>query len=783
MTLEIALVLAVFGGALVLFVTGWVRMDVTALLVLSTLAVTGLVTPSEAVAGFSNSAVITIWAMYILGEGLTRAGIADLAGRGLMPMVGRSESRAVAALMIPTAFLSAFMNNIGVAVLMLPVAVAMARRTGIGAARLLMPLAAATHLGGMTTLIGTSPNLIVDTTLREAGLEPLGVFDFAPLGGVVTFVGIAFVALVGRRLLPRTSPLEESRRGLDLRSQYKLAERIFALRVPKDSALAGKRLSESGLTSAAGLIAIALTREGRTEPLPDHGRELRAGDLLLVQGRLERFDALRRWSRLVIERETPMLQGLLAQRFPLRELRVAPGSSLIGQSLRRSGFRQKFGCIVLGVLRDGELRRTRLAECELAAGDRLLVQCGEDSLEALSRASELDGVAEVGARELAQTWQLAERLFAVRVPTDAGLTGVTLAESRLADTFDFRLLAISRGGELLAMPGPAFEIQDGDLLLVQGRSEDLDLLRGLQQLEIVRDATPYLGVFEQGELELVEAVLHPHSKLAGRSIGELNLRKGRRIELAAVWRAGHPHRSGLGSMLLEHGDALLFIGPREQLATLSDNPDLIVLNPIHAPAIQLRKAPLAGGILVAMVVVVLAGLLPVSIAAITAATAMVVTGCLTMEQAHRAIEWRAIFLIAGMLPLGVALETSGAARLLAEGIVLGLGVHGPLVVMMALYAATAAATMVVPNSALIVLVAPIALTVARDLDASPHAFLIAVACATAASFASPVSHAANLLVMGPGGYRFSDYLKLGLPLTLIVMLVVALVLPSLWPLA
>ena len=254
------------------------------------------------------------------------------------------------------------------------------------------------------------------------------------------------------------------------------------------------------------------------------------------------------------------------------------------------------------------------------------------------------------------------------------------------------------------------------------------------------------------------------------------------MQAAAIWRDGKPHRSALNTMQLKHGDALLIIGPKHKLAGLNRDQNLIVLTPVHVEPIDIKKAPLAGLIMMLVVFSVIIGFLPIAVAAIAGATFMLLTQCLSMEQAYRAIDWRSIFLIAGMLPLGIAMQQTGAAEYLAGGVIALLGPYGPWPVIAGLYVVTALGTLAIPTAALVLLMAPIALSVSADLGVLPHAPLMTVAIAASASFASPVSHPANLLVMGPGGYRFLDYIKIGLPLMLTVFLVVFLLMPILWPL-
>ena len=661
MTAAIALVYGLLFGVILALAHGRLRVDLVALCVLAILGLTRTLSPAEAVSGFSSPAVITIWAMFILSEGLARAGVADVIGRGLVRVSGRGETRVVVVLMLVAGALSGVMNNVGVAALMLPVTIGLARRLGITPSRLLMPLAFAILLGGLTTLIGTAPNLLVSEALVQSGARPFELLDFAPIGVALLAVGTTFVGVFGRRLLPKTQRFDPAQAGRGLRAQYSLQERIFALRVPSGSMLAGRRLGRAGF-AAASLLVIAITRGKRRIALPPRGTELHSGDLLLVQGRLDRFTALRKWSDLVIVREAPVLQNLLAERSHLRVLRVAPTGALAGQVLRHEEFRERFGSQRLAVRREGVVRRTRLAEMVLQPGDELLVQGSPTSLTTLEKSPDFDDVRQVEFEEVAEQWSLGEQLFVVRVPADAGLVGMTMAESRLGEVFDLRLVAIFRGGELLAVPEPEEKIQGDDLLLIEGRVEDLDVLRGLQQLEIERDATRTLSVFERGDLEMVEATLHPRSSLAGKRIGELEMRDRRGVEVAALWRSGQPHRTALEEMRLREGDALLFVGPRRKLAQLSQDPDLIVLNPISVQQVDARKMPVAAGLMLAVIGTALAGLAPIEIAAIAGAALMVFTRCLSMDDAYRAIDWRVIFLIAGLLPLGLAMQRTGASE-------------------------------------------------------------------------------------------------------------------------
>ena len=783
MTPEIATVLGILAISLILFISEVIRMDLVALLVLGALAVTGLVTPNDALAGFSNNAVVTVWAMFILSEGLTRTGIADVIGRQVMRVAGTREFSIIVVIMITGAVLSAFMNNIGVAALMLPVVVDIARRTRIPPSRLLMPLAYSTLLGGLMTLIGTPPNLLISESLSQYGYEPFQLFDFTPLGGGVMIVGVLFIALFGRFLLPKTQTKQDkhvSQRSL--RSQYKLHERTFLLRVPARSVLVGKTLAESRIGSSTDLIILSLIRGGRSETFPGRRTILRGGDGILVQGRVDQFRELRRWSDLVIEREAPVLKSMVSLKVVYASVTINDGSPVVSELIRHAAFRTRFDVAVVGLMRKGGFRLTDLAYVPLKAGDQVLVQGEIDAIAELEKYSDFADVEIFTPEQLAEQYHADERMFVVRVPKESELAGATLRKSRLADVFDFRVLAVFREGQLKVMPRGDEVLDGGDLLLIEGQPGDLDVLRGLQELNIDTSIPQSLGAFDSERLTLMDATLDPRTRLAGKTAGELNFRERYGIELAAIWREGEPVGSDLANERLQIGDALLLLGPRDRLKLLASDSDFLVLTPLGQEPPDTRRAPLAALIMLAVVVTVMLGKAPIAIAAVIGGTVMVLVGCLSMEQAYRAIDWRAIFLIAGMLPLGTAMQSTGAAEFLADQVVLLLGDAGPWPVIMGLYILTAMATMIIPTAALVVLMAPIVLSAMADLGLAPETAMMAVAMAASASFTSPISHPANILVMGPGGYRFVDYLKVGVPLTIVVFITVMVLLPMLWPL-
>lgn len=782
MTFEIGLVLVILLASLVLFVTEWLRMDVVALLVLGALAVSGLVTAREALSGFSNPAVITVWAMFILSAGLSRTGVAEIIGRRMLGWVGRGEPRMIAVIMLTSGGLSAFMNNIGVAALMLPVVLDVARRTGRPPSRLLMPLAYGSLLGGLTTLIGTPPNILAADSLREEGFAPFGMFDFTPVGGAAMLAGIVFLVLVGRRILPVRDPGKESaeRHPQDLTEEYALDEKSTVMRVPAESVLSGRTLAESRLGSATGLNVYAILREGQTRLAPGAETVLQSDDQLLVEGTLDRINELRGWRELILEERDRGLERLASTETGLTEVRLLPDSGLAGQTLRRIGFRGRFG-IVLALRRGESATHSDLANTALRAGDRLLVQSRQDHLRALRESEDFEIVEPVSARTLNRDYDLRHRIFIVRVPRDSRLIGKSLAKSRLSDALGLGVLGLVRDEATQWIPDPEESLRADDRLLVRGAPDALQVLRGLRELEIDNEATQRTRVLESDEMGLLEVALSPRTSLAGKTLSELAFRERFGFRALAIQHEGRTFRTGLADRPLSFGDALLLLGPREKVKLLSMDPDFLVLTQSEREIPDTKRAPLAALIMAGVLLPVLMGWLPIAIAAIIGATVMVVSGCTTMEHAYRSIEWQSVFLIAGMLPLGIAMQASGAASFLADGVLAAASPLGPWGIVLALYLTTALATAIIPTAALVVLMAPIAFKASAEMGMSPHAVMMAVAMAASASFTSPVSHPANVLIMGPGGYRFVDYVKLGVPLTLVVLVVVLVVLPFVWP--
>jgi di/tricarboxylate transporter len=594
--------LTILGITILLFILDRLRVDVVALLVLLALILAGLITPTEAFAGFSSPAVITVWAIFIVSGGLFHTGVANIIADWLLQVTGNSVTRLTGVLMSTVGLMSGVMNNVGATAVLMPAVVNISRRMRINASRLLMPLAFGSLLGGMTTLIGTPPNILVSDALRVAGLEPFSLLDFTPVGLVALVGGIAYTVLLGRRLLPDRSPVERLVATADpdeeLVDLYGLGERLFRARIPYGSPLIGKTLAESGLRQEFELSVIALERRGETRLAVDKDTVMRRGDVLLIEG---------------------MVDNLV--------------------------------------------------------------------------------------------W--AEATGRVEVQPEIGI-------------------------------------------------DDRDL--------------------QSEAITITEVILSPHSRLVGKTLSDIQFREKYNQSVLAILRDGRPRRTGLADLPLRFGDTLLVQGPRQSIRILQREPDFVVLGAGRDEEwVRSRKAPLAVGLVAVMLVPVILGWLPIAASALLAGVLMVLTGCLSMDEAYQSIEWKAVFLVAGTLPLGIAMENTGTADFLARLMVDALQGMGPMALLAGFYILTNLLTQFMSNAASTVLIAPIAIGAARQIGGDPRSLLMAVALAASAGFLTPVAHQSNVLVMGPGGYRFSDYFKVGLPLNLLILAIVLLVLPLVWP--
>jgi di/tricarboxylate transporter len=783
---EVWMTLGILAGAVLLFVTGWVRADLVALVVLVLLVVAGLVTPEQALAGFSSPAVVTLWAMFVLSAALAGTGMARLVGRGMQALAGGGEVRLMLVVMGTAVLLAAFMNSLAVLALLLPLVLSLARQKSVSSVRLLMPLAVGCLVGGLSTLIGAPSNLLVSDALYFAGLRPLGMWDFLPVGLSISVACVLFMALVGRRWLPRERAEVAVAREpeADLLNLFQLDEQLALITLPPNTPLAGRTIAECQIGRLLGLTLLELKRGGRKRIPIEPETMLQGGDELLTLGRLDRLQEISQRPYVLVDEGSERIQLLVSAEIGLAELRIVADSPLVGATIAQAAMRQKYGCSALAVRRKQVLHYADLQDWVLQADDELLLRGDRARLLAGRLAPAFRGKLNPFAEEtaVAAKYRLRDRLLTIQIPPDSPLIEHPLSGSHLSELYGLMVMSVVRGETTILEPEPDWVLQAQDLLLVKGDPEQLAVIRGLQSLTV----TPYEGDDEAVLLArgvgVAEVLLSPHTTLAGKTLSEIGFRERFGLSVLAIWRNGRAEQTDLAQRPLQLGDALLVRGAPEALHRLRREPDFLVLAEGMDEAQPRYKALVAVGIMGLFVVVVTLGWLALPIAAVAAAALMVLLRCLTMDEMYRRIEWRTVFMVAGMLPLGVALQTSGTVAFLVAAAVEAAGMWSPVGLLAGLFVLTSLGALLMPNLVVTIVMAPVALQTAVTLQLSPYPLLMVITMAASTSFMSPLGHPVNRLVMGPGGYRTADFMKVGIPLTLVALVVTLVVLPIFWPL-
>lgn len=627
-----------------LFIWGRIRADIVALAALASLLMFGILTPTEALAGFSSPIVIMMIGLFVVGGAIMQTGLAKLTGNKLMALSHGNEAVAFVLVMLVTSFIGAFVSNTGTVALMMPIVMSMASASGIRSSRLLMPLAFAGSLGGMLTLIGTPPNLVIDEALTEAGYQPLSFFAFFPVGLIVIAIGIIVLMPLSRLFLTKASGKNKKRKKKsldDLVSEYNLLDNLHRYTVPAKAQM--------------------LTTNGEN-----------------------------------------------AQQ------------NIVGATLKDLDIQRRYGVSII------EIRN--------------------------------------------------EKKSTLGIVKDVNQT-----------------MAISNS-----------VVAEGDTLYIMGDEEKIERFAHDYQLQKLHDVK-----IDFYDLGLTEIVVMPTSSFVGLRIGQANLRKRFGINVLGIKRGDEPDKNSyptsdkaidknitarkyltenIINAKLHVGDVLLVQGEWTNLSHLSDDTEnWVVLGQPDKAADKVLldyKAPVAALIMLLMVGMMVFDFIPVApvTAVIVAGLLTVFCGCFrNVEAAYKTINWESIVLIAAMLPMSTALEKTGASALVSQALVSSLGSVGPTALLAGIYFTTSLLTMFISNTATAVLMSPIALVAAQQVGVSPYAFLFAVTLGASMCFASPFSTPPNALVMKAGGYTFMDYVKVGLPLQIIIGIVMTFVLPLLFP--
>ena len=504
--------------------------------------------------------------------------------------------------------------------------------------------------------MGTPPNILAAEVLAEGSDESLSLFDFTPIGLALLGVGILFMTTIGRRLLPSDTLSKGAQEASRLTTAYRIEDRLTEIRVPKGSALDGVQLREAKIGRALDVRVLSVKRGSQKYMAPGPDFELHGGDTLLVDGKYRDLRQLLTVEGISVEETDAEHLEEVSHRVRGVVLRLRKGSGLVRRTLAELRFRHRFGVLVVGVRRKGETRRHQLGQLALEENDELLVLASHEQLEALAEQKAFEFVGtEVPASDL-----LKERLFHIAVSEGSTLAGLTVGESRIGELSGLTIVGILRRGETLLVVSVDEVIQAEDELLIAGEPDRvLDLLE-LGNLELLSKAARQ--ELESEEVSVVEAVVAPRSEVVGSSIRELRFRDRYQLQVLALWRKGGAIHRDLPSQVLRLGDALLLHGPRDKVHLLSDDPDFVLLGGEVRPPRRSDKAWVALGSLGVMIAMVVSGAYPIHIAAFAGAVTSVLFGALTMEEAYRSIEWKALFLVAAILPVGGAMESSRGGR-------------------------------------------------------------------------------------------------------------------------
>lgn len=590
MTPEILLLLGIIVVALVLFSLERVPADVVALGVMLSLILTGLLTTEEAFRGFSSDTVMMILGLLILTAALTRTGVVAQVGRLVMRYIRHQPNRLLAVIVVSAALMSAFMSNTAATAFFLPIVLGLAQRTRTSATQLLMPMAFATILTSSVTLVATSSNLVVSGLLTQVGQPPISMFELAPVGIPIAVIGILYMLLIGRRLIPNRLGGEEF-------------EADFGMRVY------------------------------------------------------------------------------------LTEVMVLPGSPLAGR---------------------------------------------------------------------------------------------TLAESALGNELDLNVLRVVRGKNRYFGPRANLELQENDILLVEGNRDEVLKVKDVAGIDIKADVKLSDPGLKADEAELVEVILMPGSPMLGRTLKRVRFRERYGLQVLAINRQGETIRRKISQVQLRLGDMLLVQGRRANISILAQERSLGVVGAVEEQRPNLQRAPLAISIFAGSLALATLGVVPLPVAVLLGAVAAFATRCITPEEAYREVEWKALILIGSMLALGTAMQETGAADYLAGQIVSLVGEAQPLFLLSGFFVLTVLLTQPMSNQAAAIVVVPVALQTALQLDLNPRTFAMMIAVAASCSYLTPLEPAC-LMVYGPGRYRFTDFVKVGTLLTAIVFVIAMVLVPVIWP--
>jgi di/tricarboxylate transporter len=757
-----------------LFMTEKLPLDYTALSGLVVVAILGYVTPEEAFSGFSSPTVIMVISCYVLAAALKYSGVADYLARLIYRFARQSETLNIIAVTLVGALVSSMMNNITAATLLMPAISSLALRSRISPGKLFIPLSFGVVLGGTTTLIGTPQNLIVSDVLANRGLEPFHFFDFTPYGLAITIFGTIFLATIGRFLLPKTKNNKELSNRQNLLETYGLKDQVCVLKVPKKSTLDGKRLAELHLPQVFGADVIQIQQDGKEILLPASSDFIYSGDLLFLHGLQQKIHSLLKIASVQISPVSDKLCKELSSTIFTMEIPITDELLAEGKSVSELDFKAKFQSIIGKIRRQGKLITGRLTRLPLERGDLLTVYGSQQNLEAIliafSYTTEIV-IKPVDADSLTG-------LFTLAVPTESIITKESLTVSSLRELIGVGAIAIKNGKEVELPPSGDRVLKENDCLILSGDLDRLSLLESLGELEIV-DHKIEIN-FESNSIGLLEVVIPPRSQAIGKTLSELSFRDQYGFQALAIWRDGKPVYDSLGSEKIKLGDALLLQGPRIRFRDLrKNNGDFLTLADPLAMLPSRKNIFFAIAPFVLMIGLIVGDILPPELAAVLSALFAISGGLIKMENVYKVVEWRMVFLVGALLPLGIALQKVGITQFIALSLItygdnFADANNGQIFLLLLCFLLTSSfISQILDSTISSVALAPIAIDVALKIEGlSPHLLVMMVTLGGSLVFMTPFSHRAHLLVMGAGGYKAKNFLIIGSLITVLLLAVI-----------
>jgi di/tricarboxylate transporter len=772
MTYSILLNYVVFGAMALLFIDGRVRYDTIALLALLTFTLFGLLTPTEAFSGFSSPAVVILFATYFVAEAIFDTGLSDRLGKWLVDFCKNSERLNILALMLVTGAISAIISNVATVIIMMPIAATVAKRAGISPSRLFLPISFAALLGGMTTLIGTSANFITSDVLVAHGIEGFQLFDFTLIGTIFLVVGIITLILLYRWGLPLRMDAPKS--GITrIRDLYGLQERLFSLKVPLGSALSGRSLADLKFGSIMNLSIVEIKRPGEELKIPSGHELLRAGDVLLVRGSAEHF------KRLMAIKEVPhsvVSQELLADlrlQYEIVLLEFSRRSLWVGKRIDDLDL-PSHGIYPVAVEHNGNNISYDLTRHFIDEEDKIIAFYSS-SLKESSRVFKELGIT---ASLLIDLQPIRQKLLAF--PAKPYIEALTEdgEEFSLSISLFAPLFRVTNAG-IFPLTGRETSADPEDLLIMGCEEDRLHQIPHSRDLQIASESSEL--DHDEDEASLIEISPNPRSPLIGQTIGELAFRDKYGVQVLALRREGKAIRTGLTGLSIKVGDILLVYGSPQQLEKVNQQPDFIPLTELGRPPQRKQKNINLLSAAILFLLLTVTGVVPIHVAAVTTALFLVATKAVSVDRVYRNVDLRLVILIGALLPLGIAFDKSGAAKHTADLMYSITGDQSPYVVLTVLVLASSLISQFIDSSLAVVLLTPVAITTGEVLKISPYPLSLGIALGASIAFLAPFSHRAHLLVMGAGGYRRTDYLRIGLPLTLLLIVLTVLLVPIQFP--